>query len=84
LTTGLLSDPGVVVKFFRDIPPMPLSGVIPRWRPEIIPPIGQASLFHPERVVLPDMCFVGMISRQAHLLKAIERPLKISPEIEVL
>ena len=43
----------------------------------------QAFLLHPERVMLADMAFVGMVAGQFDMLESVERPVKFSPEIEI-
>ena len=50
---------------------------------EEILPVGQAVLFHPNAVMLSRMGLIGVIARHLYMLKAIPRPVEITPERQV-
>lgn len=50
---------------------------------EIIGPVGQTILFHPYRVVLSDEVFAAVHPCGFQVLEAVERPVKVPPEIQV-
>ena len=87
---GALGDPGILMVFLRQIPVMDLRRIRGLAEAEATPlvleiilPVGQAFLLHPERVMLADMAFVGMVAGQFDMLESVERPVKVAPEIEI-
>ena len=81
---GPLSNPSVVVVFFRNVPLAVLIACIPCRRREIVTPIGAAVLFHPDRIVLSDVCFVGMVPCEFDMLKPVKRFIETAPKVQIL
>ena len=79
-----LGDPGAVVERLRDLPGSPLAVIGAGGRAEVVAPVAQSLLLHPERVVLADVRFVGVIAGQLDVLEAVERALEAAPERQVL
>ena len=50
----------------------------------IVAPVGQSHFFHPQRIMLPDMRFVGVVTGQLDMVEAIKRTIEVLPEVEIL
>ncbi len=50
---------------------------------KIVSPVGQPFFFQPERIVLAGVRFVGVHARRFHMVEAVPRPVKITPEIQI-
>ena len=72
------------MKFFGDKPLAPLRLHISGGLQEIIAPVAQPLLFHPQRIMLADMRLVSVVARQLNVVETVKRSGKILPEIEIL
>ena len=79
-----LGDPGVVVKLFGDEPFASLLGNVSGRLQVIIAPVDQTLFFHPKRIMLSDMRFVGVVTGQLDMVEAIKRTFEVLPEVQIL
>ena len=82
---GAFSGPDGVVARLGQVPGVFAFGRAGIGRPglEVILPVGQAVFLHPDAVVLAGVGFVGVVTGDFDMLKAVPRAVKVSPEVEV-
>ena len=87
-----LADPVGVVELLGQIPVQRVAHVVGAGvlvvrigRPllEIVAPVGQPLLLHPERVVLAGVRLVGVHARRLHMVEAVPGAVKVAPEVQV-
>ena len=77
-------DPVVIVEFFGNWPFSALCPDVARRLQVIIAPVAQAFFFHPQRVMLPDMGFIGVVAGELDVIETIKGTGEVLPEIQVM
>ncbi len=82
---GALAGPRRVMQLLGQIPGVLTLRLIRIGRPglEVIHPVLQPLLLHPDRVMLPDEVLVTMHAGGLDVIEAVPGPVEITPEIEV-
>ena len=89
---GAFADPVAVVEFLRQIPGEGVAHVVGAGilvirigRPllEVVVPVGEALLLHPDGVVLAGMGLIGVHTRRLDVVEAVPGAVKIAPEVQV-
>ena len=82
---GALGGPGGVVEFLGEVPLVPSGFFLGVGRPlaEVVAPVGEPLLFHPQGVVGAGHVFVGVAAGGFEVLEPVERSVERAPEIEV-
>ena len=81
---GTFSNPCIVMVFLRNRPLSKLTASIPcRWC-KIVAPIGATIFFHPDSIVLSDVCLISVVARQFNMFKSVKRLIKFAPKVQIL
>lgn len=81
---GAFRNPDIVMEFLGQIPLPALGGGVAGGGTEAVLPVFEALRFHPERIVLADMLFIGVVTGEFDVFKAVEGPVELAPEFKIL